>query len=73
MLFTKPFKFIYIRNNTCVIYIHGNRNTKLFRAMNSHVEFCTDSSSDSVSISLPVIDAFAIPRGILYHGCLLHQ
>ena len=30
---------------------------ELFQAVNSHVEFCTDSSSDSVS-TLPVIDAF---------------
>ena len=33
---------------------------ELFRAMNSHVEFRTDLSSDSVSIALPVIDAFVI-------------
>ena len=36
----------------------------LFRAVNSHVEFhlafCTDSSSNSVSIALPVIDTFVI-------------
>ena len=34
--------------------------TELFRAVNSHVEFRTDSSSDSVSIALPVIDAFVV-------------
>ena len=38
--------------------------TELFQAMNSHVEFHlefrTDFSSDSVSIALPVIDAFII-------------
>ena len=37
---------------------------ELFRAVNSYVEFClkylTDSSSDSVSTALPVIDAFVI-------------
>ena len=33
---------------------------KLFQAVNSHVEFRIDSSSDSVSIALPVIDAFVI-------------
>ena len=37
---------------------------ELFQAVNSHVEFylefCTDSSSGSVSIALPVIDAFVI-------------
>ena len=48
--------------------MHNIRTRKpymeLFRAMNSHVEFhlefCTDSSSDSVSIALPVIDAFVV-------------
>ena len=37
---------------------------ELFQAVNSHVEFCckfrTDSSSDSVNIALPVINAFVI-------------
>ena len=33
---------------------------ELFRALNSHVEFHTDSSSDSVSIALPVINIFII-------------
>ena len=33
---------------------------ELFQAVDSHVEFRTDSSSDSVSIALPVINAFVI-------------
>ena len=37
---------------------------ELFQTVDSHVEFrlefCIDSSSDSVSIALPVINAFVI-------------
>ena len=45
------------------MYIHENRIWNL-RAVDSHVkfhlEFRTDSSSDSVSTTLPVIHAFVI-------------
>ena len=33
---------------------------ELFHAVDSHVEFRTDSSLNSVSIALPVINAFVI-------------
>ena len=52
--------FVYIRNNVCIISRTRKSYTELFRAVNNHVEFHKDSSSHSVSIALPVIDAFVI-------------
>ena len=47
---------------------------ELFRAVDSHVEFHTDSSLDSVSIAVPVIEAFVISaKHSFYHERLLHQ
>ena len=48
-----------------MIYVRTRRPyTELFQAVNSHVEFhlkfLTDSSLDSVSVALPVINAFVI-------------
>ena len=41
------------------IYVHGN-HIQNYCAVDRYVEFRTDSSSDSVSIALPIIDAFVI-------------
>ena len=43
--------------------------TKLFHTIDAHVKFGKASSSDSVSMVLPVIGTFV---GI-HHKCLLHQ
>ena len=50
--------FVYIHNNFCVICVHGISYTELNHTIDSHVEFRTVSSLNSVSIVLPVIGTF---------------
>ena len=57
---------VYIHNNICIIYVHRILYTELVCTVDTHVEFRTSSSSDSVSIVLPVIS-------ILYNEHLLYQ
>ena len=49
--------FVYICNNVCIICVHRILYMELNHAV-SHVKFHTVSSSDSVSIVIPVIGAF---------------
>ena len=38
--------FVYIRNDVCIIYVHGILYMELLHTVDPHVKFCTASSLD---------------------------